>query len=237
MVMPPKILSVDAWLDEYDANNRPVPDPQENNLMLAQDPLALSWASYGVYLKNGTRWSDLGDLKASPHDIEMANQTRKYYIGQLTLQGLKGAGMSKYRADLYELLSGATPARKKHLGMLYRLPYFYVEDTGLDELQHEFANTAQPMLTVIPAPPHVKTLTPVTHILRSRRATDVDNYWWKTNNNYLVKWPVLSNNTLKSMVAGLHQRGTPVDIRAVWWVKSERQNRFNYLQPGNPELA
>jgi hypothetical protein len=45
--------------------------------------------------------------------------------------------MSEFRRKLYGVVTGNYQLKKSEEGMLYRLPYFYAEDTGLDHVMSQ----------------------------------------------------------------------------------------------------
>jgi hypothetical protein len=51
---------------------------------------------------------------------------------------LKSKGvMSEFRRKLYGVVTGNYQVKKSEEGLLYRLPYFYAEDTGLDHVMSQ----------------------------------------------------------------------------------------------------
>lgn len=200
------------------------------------DALALSWAAYHVWLRhheqhgdfNGRRWIDLRDLQASAHDHEMARVTRLYYRDSLTLAMLRGQQLTAFRKALYEVVSGEVVMRQDHLGILYRLPYFYVEDQArLHLAQKNSSNLCVTDSVLAEHMNNLRTVHPVTKILRSRKIAEVMEFWWKDQLGDLVLWQVRTNNPLLFMVQALHQRAE-VSLRGEWLIKHNRRYGLTY---------
>jgi hypothetical protein len=207
-------------------------------IKLEQDPLALSWASYHVWQRsNGShRWADLADLTAGEHDIEMANVCRKYYCDRLLIDTLKGGTLSTYRRTLYALLTRQKALSQGDLGIIYRLPYFYVEDTHRDTLQTMFANRHVDFIQ--PPVEQVRKISALTEILKSRRAVETHEFWFKDEeHNVPVCWSVINSNPLKSLLNSIYNSSfeKPIAIRGKWLPKLLRG--FEYYQVGAGELV
>lgn len=117
--------------------------PPEANMEFHDDPVALTCASHRTFLATGIRWTDLKDATATDQDRRQAVQIRKYYSDRILLAAIAANGeMSEFRRKLYGLLIGQTGLKKRDIGLLYRLPYFYAEDTAMDQVmeQTESAN-------------------------------------------------------------------------------------------------
>ena len=211
----------------------------EEPLSISDDPLALSWASYGVWKKGGARWLDLASVKAYDHDHDMARETRAYYKGSLALQGLQGKSISNFRQDLYAVLLGQRPFQQRDLGMVYRLPYFYEEDQRREWLrEHHWdqqrSGRADP--SVIPDRKTV-TLHYLTKIFVSRRRHEVDEYWFESDDG-LCQLIVLSNNPIKSfMVSAIEKyQDTGLEVEATWYPRVDRRG-MPYHQIGDMRLV
>lgn len=197
----------------------------ETPLLISDDPLALSWASYGVWKKGGPRWLDLASVKAGDHDRDMAQATRAYYKGSLTLQGLQGKSISNFRQDLYAVLLEQRPFLHKDLGMVYRLPYFYEEDQRREWLrehhwdQHRVDRASTSVL------PDRKTaiLHYLTKIFVGRCRHEVDEYWFDSDDG-LCQLIVVSNNPIKSfMISAIEKyQDTGLEIEATWCPRVDR---------------
>lgn len=175
------------------------------------DPIALSWASYRVWTQSGRRWTDLTDVEASPADREIAKQTRRYYRDRFTIASLKGKQLTSFQQNLYEVvLNENNQIKSDQIGIVMKAPYFYVEDTTLEEF---FADT-RPVSNNHVLEGVELTLTPATKILMSRRGGEHYNYWFTNKQNHAVLWAVQSSNPLRSLVEGLFQRKQDLSVVA-----------------------
>lgn len=204
------------------------------------DPLALSWASYAVYLRSPQRrWVPFSDVEAHEHDHHMAEVTRRYYRNRLALEALRSNDIpSRFRRDLYDICNGGI-MRHKHLGMIYRLPYFYVEDTSRDELVSQFPLTprgSKPVPRSIhgPAP---RRLVTVGQILRSRSRQESMQYWFRDENQHPVVMHLELKNPLHDLAKSIF--GTPEQenlVRGRFYITQDPRRDFYYWTLANPEL-
>lgn len=206
-----------------------------HEVTFADDPIALSWASYHVWTKfPARRWTDLKDVEAHEHDRVIAAETRRYYRDKLMVQTLKGRPLTEYQTILYGIVSGEAPIMNDHIGIIMKLPYFYIEDstvaqvfektTGLKSRESSIAETRE------------DTITPVAQALSSRRHHETYQYWWADSQGHTTLWTVLSNNPLKSIVDGLFRRNEPLKIRANWHYKQHFPSDRVHWNLGNVEL-
>jgi len=207
----------------------------EQPLTMPHDPLVLSCASYRLYLETGHRWHQLESCTPIQQDRDQAEIIRKMYSERVLMRMLKNDRVSQYQRDLYDML--VQGARHKHLGILYRLPYFYHEDQQREQLQssmksvpeecvHEFKKNRGMTFGV--------TLTPVTRILRSRRSGEMTEFWFTQDHGYAVNWSVDVKNPLFSMVDGLYARAS---FKITCMIEPRNSGNFAYLAPINPQLA
>ena len=218
--------------EEQDRDRRPLTEKA--------DPLALSWAAYHVWEKfPGRRWADWVDLEAHDHDREMATETRRYYRNKLALRALKGTDeQTQFARDLYDICNGGI-MRNCHRGMLYRLPYFYVEDIRRAEL---IADTQhQPSLKdITPAflrEKHTRRLLRHSRIFHSRRSREVMEYWFHDEESgHAVQWAVAYDNPLRSMVEHVWQTQTHVQLYGQWLFGHDTVNDFHFYKVAQPEL-
>jgi hypothetical protein len=201
----------------------------------ADDPIALSWASYRVWTKfPARRWVGLNEVEAFEHDRVIASQTRKYYRDKIMMQTLKGQPLSDYQTLLYGIVSGETPIMSDQVGIIMKLPYFYVEDMTLAEV---FGKTAGLESREHVAETRPGTITPVAKILSSRRRAETYQYWFSDSNGISTMWSVLSNNPLRSLVDSLFARGEPLNVQAHWHYKQHFPSDRVHWNLGNVELA
>ena len=63
--------------------------PQPAPLVLKDDPVAMAMASYRMWVTAGVRWAELENVTVTGDDRVRANDLRKYYAGQMTVDALK----------------------------------------------------------------------------------------------------------------------------------------------------
>ena len=227
----------ETFVKEYEIQQRA---QDRRPLTEKADPLALSWAAYHVWSKfPNRRWVPWNDLEAHDHDRDMANETRRYYRNKLALRALKATGeTSQFSRDLYDICNGGT-MRECHRGMLYRLPYFYVEDTKRAALiEHTLS---QPTLS--DAPPAAicerfsKDLLRHSSIFHSRRNREIMEYWFHDEaTGHPVQWAVAYDNPLRSMVEHVWKTHNRIHLSGHWLLGHDRLNDFYFWKVTQPEL-
>ena len=197
----------DSWLEtlrDYRSNSKP--------LTLDEDPLALSWASYRHWILGGGRWPSFNVLKVQDVDRVQGQAMRNYYRGRLTWDQLKNAReLSPFRSRLAALLIDHEPLLESDLGILYRLPYFWIEDQV-----HDRVFDGRPVLSVLPIKHQdIETqLTLIETVLVSRRSRERTQYWFESDTDSIpVMLTVAEDNPLKTLLISLLDRG-PVTLRA-----------------------
>jgi hypothetical protein len=201
-------------------------DPAEP-VVFAQDPIALSCASYrqAVATKLAIRFRDLNQYLTAtcPEDHQMAKSLRQYYCNKIAVKTLTGTRpVTKFYHDLYELLLGKTVLQQRHMGMIHRLPYFYVEDLAREELrtQIQSVTVAQDWptnsLNQIIIDKSTRTLRPIMTIFRSRKGRELHEYWFRDELNQPVLWTVLHGNPLHSVLKSLFERNS-ITIEAFFY--------------------
>jgi hypothetical protein len=221
-------LTID-WDDFKAVFKSPEPD-----MTFADDPVALAWAAYRVYLANpANRWADFDDVEVNEQDRAQAQEIRSYYTGRILMDTMKSnQPMSEFRKKLYGLLIGETGLKKKDIGLLYRLPYFYAEDTALDQVIAQ-TQSASVMFSMELA----GTFTLIKRILISRRSGDFVQFWLqhhKRSEPFMIV--VKTDNPLLSLLEGILEN--PVKLSATAHLKTHRGYHRNrhYHQLGNVEL-
>jgi hypothetical protein len=210
------------------------PDP-EPDMTFNDDPVALAWAAYRVYLANpANRWADFADVEVTDQDRVQAQEIRSYYTGRILMDTMKSKNpMSEFRKKLYGLLIGETGLKKKDIGLLYRLPYFYVEDTALDQVIAQ-TQSASVMFGMELA----GTFTLIKRILVSRRSGDFVQFWLrhhKRSEPFMIV--VKTDNPLLTLLEGILEN--PVKLSATAYLKTHRGYHRNrqFHQLGNVKLA
>jgi hypothetical protein len=110
----------------------------EGPIVFKDDPIAMACWSYRVSQEGGFAWLDLHAAKPEPQDRATAVDIRRYYADRLLMTALKSNSvMSEFRRKLYGVVTDNYQVKKSEEGLLYRLPYFYAEDTGLDHVMSQ----------------------------------------------------------------------------------------------------
>jgi hypothetical protein len=196
------------------------PDPNKP-AVFKEDPIALSCASYRRAAETGmtVRFQDLNQCIAQPQDRDMAKQVRQYYQNKIAVKTLTSPQpLTPFYHDLYEMLLGQVELQQRHIGMIHRLPYFYVEDQNREQLKQLIKDKSltpdwigNAMLlangnAISLAGKETHALTPVMKIFRSRRGSESQEYWFQNHVGQPVMWSVLNGNALRSVVDSLFMR-------------------------------
>ena len=191
----------------------PKPDPHKPAIF-KDDPIALSCASYrrAMETEMAVRFQDLDSCVARTDDREMANQVRQYYRNKIALKTLTSPQpLTPFYHDLYEMLLGDVELQQRHIGMIHRLPYFYVEDQDRERLKQLIKDKSlkedwigNAMMNIGGKETHA--LNPLMKIFRSRRGSEAQEYWFQNHVGQPVMWSVLNGNPLRSVVDSLFVR-------------------------------
>lgn len=211
------------------------PDP-EPDMTFADDPVALAWATYRIYLSNpALRWTDFNDVDVIEEDRAKAQEIRSYYTGRILMDTMKSKQpMSEFRKKLYGLLIGQTGLKKKDIGLLYRLPYFYVEDTALDQV---IAQTEAPT-TALAQAPVTGTFNLIKRIQVSRRSTESVQFWLRHHKKtapFMIA--VKADNPLLPLLESILQCGLPISATAHFKIHRGYHRNRGFYQLGNVELV
>jgi len=183
---------------------------QSQKAAFPDDPLALSCASWRMFRDTPERrWTNIETVKATSEDRAMAQTIRDYYNQRYTMQALKGRQLTEYQQKTAQFLSGLYHLKTDELGLLYKLPYFYVEDCGIDfviestqsyekSLNKEYAEY---------------TLTPVKEIFRTRKGGETVQFWYQDQNNHAVLIECRGTDHLLTMLRGLF-RQSKIQVRS-----------------------
>jgi hypothetical protein len=179
-----------------------------------EDPIALSCASYrrAIETEMAVRFLDLNQCIAHLQDYEMADQVRQYYRNKIAIKTLTSPQpLTPFYHDLYEMLLGDVELQQRHIGMIHRLPYFYVEDQDRERLKQLIKDKSlkedwigNAMKNIGGKETHA--LTPLMKIFRSRRGSEAQEYWFQNHVGQPVMWSVLNGNPLRSVVDSLFVR-------------------------------
>jgi hypothetical protein len=226
-----------ATLDLEDDAEAPswVSQGSEPNMVFTEDPVALACASYRAFLETSIRWTDLTDVTVTDQDREQAGQIRKYYSDRILLAAVAAKGeMSEFRRKLYGLLIGQTGLKKRDIGLLYRLPYFYAEDTAMDHVMEQTETVSD----LIRPQEVAGNFQVIRRIQVSRRSGESVQLWLKKDSSkvpYMIA-SKLDNPFLTLVESVLKQ---PTALQAFAHLKHHRGHYRNrlYYQLSNLELV
>lgn len=195
-------LGVDV-VDPYKNGYSNAPKPQSPKAVFVDDPLALSCASWRIFKDEPERrWTNIDLVKATQEDRDMAQQIRTYYNQRYTMQALKGRQLTEYQQKTAQFLSGLHHLTTDELGLLYKLPYFYTEDTAKDFVVESTQSYNQPLNRT-----HAEyTLTPVKEIFRTRKSGETVQFWYKDQDNHAVLIDCRATDNLLAMLRGLFKQ-------------------------------
>lgn len=228
-------LTADLTFDD-DLETTQLPKTPDPNLVFKEDPVALACGSYRHFLESKIRWTDLQDVVTTPKDHEQAALVRKYYSDRILMSAVAARGeMSEFRRKLYALLIGQSGIKKRDIGLLYRLPYFYAEDTAMDRVmeQTETVPANSPRTRDVIGHFQVIKRIPV-----SRRSGETVQLWLQKDSD-TVPYMIASklDNPFLSLVESILEQ--PVKLTAEAHLKTHRGHYRNrlYYQLGQVELA
>ncbi len=211
------------------------PDP-EPDMTFADDPVALAWASYRAYLNSpAVRWADFDTVVVTAEDRAQAQEIRSYYAGRILMDAMKSKQpMSEFRKKLYGLLIGKTGLKKKDIGLLYRLPYFYVEDTALDQViaQTESPKSALAQDTI------AGTFNLIQRVQVSRRSMESVQFWLRHHKKtapFMIA--VKADNPMLPLLESILERGLPIIATAHFKIHRGYHRNRGFYQLGNVELV
>jgi len=201
----------------------------------ADDPIALSWASYHVWQKwPARRWVNLNEVEAHEHDRTIAAETRRYYRDKLMLQTLKGRPLSEFQTVLYGLVTGEAPIMSDQIGLLMKLPYFYTEDAHLADV---FGRTKCLGKQERAVEFRQDVITPLHMIFSSRKRAEIYQYWFSDSAGHAVMLPVASQNSLRGLIDGLFRQQQPLTVQAHWHRSTHLPTGRMYWALRNMELV
>ena len=210
------------------------PDP---DMIFDQDPVALACGSYRLFLETNIRWADLTDVTVTDADREQADLVRKYYSDRILMSAVAARGeMSEFRRKLYGLLIGQSGIKKRDIGMLYRLPYFYAEDTAMDQVMEQTE-------TVSANAPRTRNVIGHFQVIKriqvSRRSGETVQLWLQKDSPHKVPYMIASrlDNPFLSLTESVLK--LPSRLTAEAHLKHHRGHYRNrlYYQLGNLEIV
>ncbi len=224
IVTPNSQNLVDDWLKDLEPPNKYA------SVTFKDDPVALACASHRAWQENfAGRWADLGSVVPNEQDRQMASDLRHYYRARLTWQALKtGQGTTVLRRKIAAIVNDTHAYTNEDIGLLHRLPYFYVEDQAQDRV---FSATQDPEEITFGHINFQHVLRPLERVLRSRRIGEyVDFYWTSPASTAPYLLVVKQDNPLISIIESLFKR-PEVKVQAQAWTKHPRgyyHNRMYY---------
>lgn len=198
-----EVCQVDYDADPYKHGYSNAPKPQSPKATFSDDPLALSCASWRIFKDEPERrWTNLDVVKASQEDRDMAQRIRNYYNQRYTMRVLKGGQLTEYQQKTAQFLSGLHHLTTEELGLLYKLPYFYTEDCGIDSIVESTVTHNQS-----PRRDHAEyTLTPVKEVFRTRKGGEMVQFWYRDQDNHAVLIDCRATDNLLTMLRGLFRQ-------------------------------
>lgn len=197
-------LGVDV-VDPYANGYNNAPTHTAPKASFADDPLALSCASYRLYKEDPhRRFTNIDLVKATQEDRIQAQAIRDYYNQRYTMRVLKGKQLTEFQQKTAQFLSGLHHLTTEELGLLYKLPYFYEEDRALEQVVAQTASTEFRL-------PHLSemteyTLTPLVEILKSRKGGEFVEFVYRDQNNHAVMMIVRASDNMVAMLRGLFRQ-------------------------------
>lgn len=181
---------------------------KQRPLEFEDDPVAMACAVHRSWKTDGTGQSlDLGSIPVEPQDRSRADAIRRYYSAKFVEMALRGHQVSEFRLKMAEVLDGRRQLVESEIGLLYRLPYFYDEDTETDWI---YENTASDQTLDyyrnLDAIIQTLTLTPLRKIFRAQKnGNSTVRYWFLTQHGYPAVMSVAGSNPLNSLMNSLFQ--------------------------------
>jgi aromatic ring-cleaving dioxygenase len=229
------------WLDELR-----VEAPEPKTIVFEQDPIALGCAAYRVWTENHvTRWMDFEHVAVEAADRELADRIRTYYqerTNHILIDILKNGptAVSEFRKKLSLIVHNQMHEyTAQDRGILYKLPYFYHEDTALERLfAGNGSNDYYRALADSKPQPEQFRLTLLDSVLVSRKHGETTQYWFRDNTTpALYQWTIKNDNPLHSLVRSIVQK-PEIDVRALATTKHIRHHSNSvYRSIFNVELV
>lgn len=227
------VIVNNTWLEALETKPAEV-------IVLPDDPIALGCASYRLAQAGLGQYHELHGLKVEPEDRQQAQNIRNYYRAKITWELLKKTQnqlpVTAFRKKLMGIIEGTHTITENDLGILYRVPYFYVEDTEQDAIfqglpEYEILQTRAESIEA--------EFTFHKRVTVMRRSHESFQYWLKAKDSIVPCMTVIEKrNMLRPLFESIIAQG-PVKLRANWYPKnlwSREQDRM-YYQLSRVELA
>lgn len=189
------------------------------------DPIVLACASYRFWREGGHRWAALESVVPTAQDRQQAELVRSYYRARITFERLRSNSeqpVSEFRRKLIGIIDGYYEITYKDLGILYRLPYFYQEDTAHDSIVETFPRTHNKF------DGSLATFELYKKVLISRQRFETVQLWLQTSEyDAATCIAVRADNPLLPLLEGILAQG-PVTFVADWQFKRLYGYRYGY---------
>jgi hypothetical protein len=183
---------IDEWLSD-------ITEDKPAKILSIDDPIAAACASYRYGKETGIRWTALADAKIEEQDRAKSQALRKYYAGKITFQALAGRPLTEFRKKLYGILTNEYRVTEQDQGLLQRLPYFYEEDLGMEDI---VANTVSADRR-ISTESATALLIPYKKIFQGRKRGEFVQFWWRNELNQGVVLSVKTDSQFFALIDGL----------------------------------
>lgn len=211
-------------------------------ITVPQDPLVLSCTLYRLRKIDPSVWHSLtldGKLaeNLNEEDISLADKIRTHFQHKLLLLKLKLGKLSKFRTDLTNFLNsnsayadGTYSFPNSYVGMLYKLPYFYEYDKGIETIFDGMYSEVKGAEVV----QDVRSLKFITKLLpHSRRNSNLE-YWFTDVVGNKVSLVVEKNNPLAGLWESvIRQNDVLIDGR----YEIRRRDSISFYQCANWEIV
>lgn len=195
------------WLDD-------VLDSHNNlDLEMKHCPIAASVAAWRALKLSSLVWADLSQAVPTDEDHVKAIEIRRYYRDRLMIKSLRGQPLTKFQVTLQSILE-TERYQNQHLGIIYRLPYFYAEDQARDSLMSEMQCLPESVVKTASGPYRAKvqpshlTVRPRRFVVRTRKGWQRKEYWFADSENHAAMWEIDANNPLISLTDSLFDRSS-----------------------------
>jgi hypothetical protein len=171
---------------------------RENPITMKDDPLVLSVRLKKLVESSGT-WYRLQDPEVKSavieEDVSDSEKIKDYYKRKVLLETLKTGNLSSYRKALMSLMENKkeeyTP---QQIGLFVSLPYFYEEDSLLENMKSNYSLDSIKRVT----PNLAKQIREVNFVTKTKRfinKTRHNRYWFSNDNNELcmIQLPETNN--------------------------------------------
>lgn len=212
--------------DDLVAFDKLLETPPSPPLSFIDDPIAMAWSAYRS--RTGRYMGDIQEAVVTDEDRAQAQQIRNHYHRRITFQLLTNAGhpVSEFQRKLMGIVAGTREITKDDLGILHRIPFFYVEDCDVDSIietapKHEFdfqmfANRTDQFELI-------------RKIQVERRSRGATHFWLRASSTpSLCKIAVLKDNPLSDLLESVLSQPV-VKLTAHWHPRERTSNYQKYF--------